>query len=849
MTTAEGFLQDAEILLQKGVPWSGLGGDALAFVLASLVEQGPWLVVVDEADKASQLVGALQFFQCPAHYFPTDDSRPYDGFSPDRRLPAQRLLALHELQFGQVQVVVAPARALLSLIPNQETRSRGTKTLEPGMCLERQQLVEWLTDAGYLATGRVDEQGCFAVRGDVVDIWVGGLPSPTRLDFFDDELETLRPFDPTTQRTLGKSGKILILPAREERLDKTAQSRLQGELSRLVADQDRGVTLRRRVLEDVREGIRFSAIEDYLPALVPTSTPLDELAGLRIIVVSPDDVFATLRDFEEQAHQRWSALEDEERPLVPPQGRYVAAGEVISKLEKGHQVFEFLGEGNLGAEPVDGYAVRGTDLAPVARRLTKLTNRQVRVGLVVGSESRAKTVTDLLANHDIELTGAKSPWEIERGQLALLIGNLSQGFVAGPSGWAFIPVSALFGRRRHHRLKKTHAAFDVSVKQMSQLRESDFIVHRLHGIGIYRGIRRIEVLEGIAHDFVRLEYNGGDLLLPVTRLEQLSLYQPVKARSSVKLDRLGGATWARRTTKVRDSLLGMAQDLLHLFARREVATRGGLEPPGGMYRSFEARFEYDETVDQAGAIEAVQQDLSHDVPMDRLICGDVGFGKTEVAMRAAMRVMENKHQVAVLCPTTVLAYQHLHTFRDRFRDFPVRIGMLSRFNDPAANEKVLVELKDGSLDVVVATTSLLGRRVKFANLGLVVIDEEHRFGVKQKNHLKKMRAEVDILSMSATPIPRTLQMALSGIRDISVMATPPAERLAVRTTVTKLTRTRVRDVILQELDRKGQVFFIHNRVQTIAKQCQQLKRWVPEASIAFAHGQMSSDELERVLVD
>ncbi|MEO0606485.1 MAG: DEAD/DEAH box helicase, partial [Myxococcota bacterium] len=386
---------------------------------------------------------------------------------------------------------------------------------------------------------------------------------------------------------------------------------------------------------------------------------------------------------------------------------------------------------------------------------------------------------------------------------------------------------------------------------MADLKVGDPVVHRRHGVGRYLGLTRIDVSEGTAQDFVKLEYRGEQhMFLPVAALDQLSRYRPANPDTRVVLDKLGGQTWTTRKRKVRDHLLSMAQELLGLFARRELATRAPYGDVGPRYRALEARFPHEETPDQAAAIEAVQEDLSKPFPMDRLICGDVGFGKTEVAMRAAMRVLESGRQVAVLAPTTVLAYQHFQSFRSRFEDDPqVEVRLLSRFVTPAQERDALQGLAQGDVDIVVGTTAILGRRVKIPNLGLVVVDEEHRFGVKQKARLKRMRTAVDVLAMSATPIPRTLQMALSGVREMSIIATPPKNRLEVRTTVARASESRIRDAILTEFDRGGQAFVIHNRVETIDRFANQLREWMPEVRFAVAHGQMEAEELERVMVD
>jgi transcription-repair coupling factor (superfamily II helicase) len=847
-----------------------------------------WLVVVDEPDLAERVAEALKFFAKDGgrvHLFPADDVRPYDGFSPHPDLPVGRLRTLHEVAQGGPIVVVAPAAALMQRVPDAATRARGTRTIKAGDRIDRDELVRWLQDGGYLATGRVEDPACFAVRGDIVDVWPAGAKHPVRIDLFDEDVEELRRLDPQTQRTTGKVGKVLLLPAREERLDEAALQRLPNELGRLVAEQKRGQHVRRRVWEELRAGIRFAGIEAWLPAVSPTEAPLDAFAGLRRLVVHPDEVAAAVRDLERGAAERWSALDDDERPLVPPSERYVPADVLLGALCNDPFVAELAISGksaDLGARAPDGFSVKGGELAPVAQKLVGLARKQVRVGLVADSSKRAEQLQEMLENHDVRMSTRASPWDVEPGEIALLVGDLRRGFVAETAGWAFIPAAVMFGERQHaKRLEKAHQFFDASVTNLAELKEGDFVVHKQHGVGLYRGLQRVPVQvdlartdnaprqvadasEVIAQDFVRVEYREGDLLLlPVTRLEQLSRFVPAHEGAVVKLDKLGGQTWLARRSKVKDSILRMASDLLALYAKRELAQRPAYKAPGPMYRAFEARFPYDETVDQAAAIDAINEDLGKDTPADRLVVGDVGYGKTEVAMRAAMRVVESGRQVAVLCPTSVLAFQHLERFKERFAGFPVKVEMLSRFKTPAEEKQIADELRDGKIDVVVGTTRLLGRGVKFDDLGLVVIDEEHRFGVKQKERLKKMRAEVDVLSMSATPIPRTLQMGLSGLREMSIIATPPRDRLAVRTTMVEFSgfgeskldkvnagkgHARVREAILHELARQGQVFFVHNRVEDIEDIAKHLRELVPEAKFVVAHGQMTDEALEDALV-
>ncbi len=861
------FIHEVRQVWRAGLAAAGLPDDALAWAL-SKERDGRFLVVLDQADRADRFVRALRFFARGASVvpFPADDARYYDGFSPDPRIPAERLLALDRIVAGGPIIVVASARALLQRVPDRDARDAGTLTLRRGDSPGRSELTRALSDAGYLAVGKVASVGTFAARGDIVDVWPNGAPAPVRIELFDDEIEGIRTFSPETQRTAKPVEQVRVLPVREERLDAAALERFGRELGRLVAGHQAGNVQRRRVIEELRAGVRFSAIEAWLPALVGTVAPLDVMATLERVVVDPDEVMLALRDAERMAAQRYAAMDPEDRPLVPPSERFVPAAEACAALSPEAGAFEvrplvMAGRAvDLGGRAPESFLVRGVDLAPTAEALRAKAGSGLRVVLVAERAPRAELLLEMLSPHGLRPKVVRSPHDGEPGDVLLTLGDLPRGFVAEDSGMAFIPAGALFGERRAGP-SRTDVRFTASVDTLAALRDGDHVVHKLHGIGIFRGVQRVVVkgdLEGgptdvaravAAQDCLKLEYRDGDLLyLPATRLDLVSRYHPAHSGDNVRLDRLGGATWATRTGKVRDSLLAMAQALLALSARRELARREPHAPPGPVYRAMEARFPYEETPDQAAAIDAIHEDLGKEGPMDRLLVGDVGFGKTEVAIRAAVRVVEGGRQVAILCPTTVLAYQHHQRVLERVAGLPIRVGMMSRLVDRTEQDGVVDGLRTGTIDVVIGTVALFGAGVKFKDLGLLVIDEEHRFGVKQKSRFQKLRESLDILSMSATPIPRTLEMGLTGMRTMSLMQTPPRDRLSVHTTLARMSEARVRDAILGERERGGQVFFVHNRVADIEAMAARLAEWVPGVRCQVAHGQMTPDALEDALL-
>ena len=846
---------------------SGVSGGAVAYGIAAWASGAPkgttWVVAARHED-AERLQRELRYHlqdALPVVAFPGDDVRPYEGASPHPALPRQRLVALDLVRRGAPALVVTTARALQHRVLPPDVLASHQVALKLKQTLDRSALLRRLADWGYLATGVCDEPGTLATRGEVLDIWPSDREQPVRIELYDDEIEDIRPLDPATQRSAGAGLQGLrLLPAREGLLTPEALTRASELLARGVDETGAGHAVRRRVLSDLREGLWFPGAEDYLPALHALVAPLSY--GGRVIVVDHEAVAEELDRFERQVHTRWDAAAPEDRPALAPEARYVPAAEVLGALAEARRLDPMAPDApHLGTRDNASLRVGTGELAPVAETLRGWLDEGWQVVFAVDSHARAERLYALLEPHRLR-PKPMPPAELPPpGVLGLWLGDLDRGFQAPTSRIAVVAADELFGPRSHSKPRTTLR--EATVQSFAQLKANDLVVHARHGIGRFEGLTRMPVQmtqdavwgierptsEAILQDFVILSFRDGDkLYLPVTRLEELARYQAVGDHSP-RLDKLGGDAWVRRKEKVKDRVLALAHELLRMHAMRATVRGHAYEGLPELYRQFEQTFPYTETPDQAAAIQDVLDDLAKPEPMDRLIIGDVGFGKTEVAMRAATRVILDGYQVAVLCPTTVLAYQHHETFLARFADLPVNIELLSRFRTPAETSAVLQATVKGQVDILIGTTALLGRSLHFKKLGLVVVDEEHRFGVKQKEKLKKLATDVDYLAMSATPIPRTLHMAMSGLRKVSVVATPPASRQATRTRVSRYSEAHVRDEILHELQRGGQVFYIHNRISGLAKAARTLEELVPEARVGVAHGQMDADALECVLID
>lgn len=836
---------------------SGLPGGAAAFAVSRLVAAEdpldepalmlPLLVVVPEG--VDTFVSELMFHlgilgaRVPVLPLPGDDVRSFGGMSPHPDIPRQRLVALSALLEGTEAIIVASARALMHRVLSEETLLEHRLELSIGDVIERDALLHTLSRWGYLTTAAVEEIGCVSARGDVVDVWPTGEPAPVRLLFFDDEIEEIRRLDPNIRRRSESIESVRILPAREALISDAALARASEQTALAVDALGDGHALRRRVLTELKAGLWFPGAEDYLPALHPLVEPLSLME--RVVVIEPAEVRGALKQFDERVTTRWQSLT--EHPVVLPQLRHVRAEVVAAGLAEAMQISTLIPEApDYGAFVNDPLRVGGGDLTPTAERLKRWLDSGWQVAIVCDSHARAERIIALLAPHGLH-PAPMPPAGLPPGRLSLVIGQLSRGFHAPRSQIAWVSADELFGvKARATRVPRSLR--EATLSSFAELKAGDLVVHARHGIGRFIGLKRLEI-SGVLQDYAEAEYRSGDrMYLPVTRLDQLFRYRAV-GDAEPRLDKLGGDSWSQRRKKVSDKILAMATELLALHAARTVAKGHAYTGTPAMYHQLVETFPFVETPDQEQAIEEVLEDLASDEPMDRLIVGDVGFGKTEVAIRAAMRVVAEGHQVAILCPTTVLAFQHADTFRSRFEGFSVRIELLSRFRSPAQVRAVLKDLREGSVDIVIGTNSLLSRKLKFAHLGLVVVDEEHRFGVRQKEKLKRLQPGMEYLAMSATPIPRTLHMALSGLRAISMIATPPPGRRAVRTHLFPLSDDRIVEQIRFELSRGGQVFYVHNRVESIHRRAAQLQALLPGVSMAVAHGQMDRGELEDVLVE
>jgi transcription-repair coupling factor (superfamily II helicase) len=857
---------------------SGLKGGARAFFVFRFLraQPRPALIVLASAKAAERFAEDLRFFFGEAeaqepfsrriHLCPAWDVTPFEDLSPPPDLVAARIEGLYHLRQSVHPIVLATPEALLQRVPPPEAFAPRQRYLVEGDTIDRDALARELVDWGYRRIPLVEDRGELSVRGAILDVFPPAHANPMRVQLDGDTIEAIHAFDPVTQRFLSRPGELLLLPVRELDLrDEPRRAALRAIEAR-ARELEIGREERALILDGLESGVLFPGVEFCLPYFYPAlGTVFDYLpADTLVWLDEPAEVDAALERAAETVARRARDRAAEHRFFPPPEQLYLKPADCRQGLGR-HPVVELEPLDVLDVEGAARIALRSfstadvkvqrvhqrreVTFAPVAERVRAWGAEGQRVFLIVGTDAQAARVARLFETHGVaaEVTAAPFPALLDTPSPAprIVLGHLAEGFRLPDELLVLVTEADLFGETRRRAARRVEVA--QLLRSLSELKPDDYVVHLDHGIGLFRGLKHLQVA-GTAGDYLHLEYAGGDrLYLPVDRINLVQKY--VGAEGEVPaLDKLGGTGWERVKTRTRQSVLAMAKELLAIYAAREVHERGGTGEPDAYFREFEAAFPFEETPDQKQAIDDVLADLQRARPMDRLICGDVGYGKTEVALRAAFLAAIEGRQVAVLVPTTVLAQQHLITFRRRLDGYPVRVEMLSRFLTASQVREVLRGVRDGSVDVVIGTHRLLQSDVEFKRLGLLVIDEEHRFGVRHKERIKDLRKLVDVLTLTATPIPRTLHMSLLGIRDLSVIETPPVDRLAIRTYVTRYDEDLIRDAIRRELGRGGQVFFVHNRVENIARMAQHLATLVPEAAIGVAHGQMRERALETVML-
>jgi len=839
--------------------WSGLHGSspALALLSAARAHDGIVLVVTRSSHQSQILEQDIRLFSdgsVPVLHFPDHETLPYDPFSPHPDIIAERLTTLSSLSEVKTGLLLVPIATLMQRLPPRSHTLGRNIQLKVGQSLVIDEFRQRLQQAGYSHADPVYQAGQFTVRGAVIDLFPSGRKQPLRIDLFDEEIDSLREFDPESQRSTDELQEFSMLPAREYPCDQSSFDAFRKAFRFRFAIDTRKVTL----YQDLRQDIHPQGLEQYLPLFFEnTESLLDYLPG-KPLVVSQHGVEEAAVDFWSSTNERWEQRRhDIERPVMDPLELYFNAKDTQQQLEQ-HQSISLLEADASSASAIRFETQAAPDLhihergnEPAAALLQFTNDYSGRIMFAADTTGRREVLSETLRAFGIRPQRFDSWHEFQTSgaSLGLAVLPVEQGFVAA-NDIAVLTESQLFGGRVRPKTTRKLSERDPEaiIRSLSDLNPGDPVVHEDHGIGRYIGLQSLEV-DGRAAEFMTLEYAGEDkLYVPVTSMHLISRYTGGAAENA-PLHRLGSEQWAKARKRAAKKVRDVAAELLDLYARRQARKGYKFDLDKPMYADFSSGFAYEETPDQLKAIEETLQDMVSNQPMDRVVCGDVGFGKTEVAMRAAYVAVQGQKQVAILVPTTLLAQQHFSNFSDRFADWPVRIELLSRFRTGKQLDNTLKDLTTGKVDIVIGTHKLLQRDIKFKRLGLVIVDEEQRFGVRQKERLKQLRAEVDMLTLTATPIPRTLNMAMSGIRDLSIIATPPARRMAVKTLVSQWDTALLREALQREIQRGGQAFFLHNEVRSIERIAREVSELVPGARIRVAHGQMPRGELEKVMLD
>jgi len=845
--------------------WAGLHGSSAALALLSAAREynGICLVITRSSHQAHLLEQDIRLFGnegLPVLHFPDHETLPYDPFSPHPDIISERLSTLSALAGLERGILLVPIATLMQRLPPASHVLGQNIELATGQTLIIDSFRQRLQKAGYSHSDPVYQAGQYAVRGSIVDLFPTGSKTPLRIDLFDEEIESLREFDPETQRSNKYLKSFSMLPAREYPCDSdTFESFRKAFRYRFVVD-----TRKVPMYQDLRQGMHPQGLEQYLPLFYEHTESLLDYLPTNPLVITQSGIEEAAVDFWSSTNERWEQRRhDIERPVMDPIELYFSARDVQQQLS-GYTTIGMLDDGSddSGATGNDGTTCFDTRPAPdlhihergnepAAALLEFIREFPGRVMFAADTTGRREVLAETMLAFGIRLKrfASWSDFNSAEDRLGLAVMPVEQGFLAGEE-IAVLTESQLFGGRARPKTTRKLSERDPEaiIRSLSDLELGDPVVHEDHGIGRYRGLQSLEI-DGRNAEFLMLEYAGEDkLYVPVSSMQLISRYTGGAAEKA-PLHRLGSEQWAKARKRAAKRIRDAAAELLDLYARRQARKGFEFSVDKPMYAEFSSGFPFEETPDQQQAITAVLADMVSSQPMDRVICGDVGFGKTEVALRAAFVAVHAGKQVAILVPTTLLAQQHFSSFSDRFADWPVRIELLTRFRTGKQLDNTLKELADGKADIVIGTHKLLQRNIRFKRLGLVIVDEEQRFGVRQKERLKQLRTEVDMLTLTATPIPRTLNMAMSGIRDLSIIATPPARRMAIKTMISQWDSALLREALQREIQRGGQAFFLHNEVRNIEQIARELEQLVPAARIRIAHGQMPKHELENVMLD
>ncbi|WP_455204008.1 transcription-repair coupling factor [Kaarinaea lacus] len=843
--------------------WGRLYGSSYGLALCNAARSSDRLLVIVTPDTptATQLEYECRFYgagndELPILVFPDWETLPYDAFSPHQDIISDRLATLYKLSKQTRGLLIVPVATLMHRLAPKTFLDANVFMLDVGETIDIEDTRQRLIQSGYRLVSQVMEHGEFAVRGSIIDLFPMGGNQPLRIDLFDNEIESIRSFDPENQRSIEKVENIRLLPAREFPFTDEAITQFRQNY-RAAIEGDPSAS---SIYSDVSNGITPAGIEYFLTLFFQESATLFDYLPSDSIVSTIDDVKNAAERFWEEVNNRYEQLRyNRERPLLSPEHVFLRTNELFQHFNALPQVnlqsFKLedkSGHHNFATAQPPQLTMDARAAKPAEKLLQFLDEFKGRVLFAAESTGRRETLLELLKGYDLSPVQVHD-WQEFLGndnRLCITVAPLQRGLMLEQPELAVVAESQLFGeqvlQQRRRRAKQRDP--ELVIRNLVELEEGAPVVHEDNGVGRYLGLQTINVGD-LEQEFLTLEYAGGDkLYVPVSSLHLISRYTGASPEAA-PLHKLGSNVWEKAKRKAREKARDVAAELLDIYAMREARKGYKYKVDSDAYHNFTAAFPFEETPDQEDAIAGVLKDMTSNKPMDRLVCGDVGFGKTEVAMRAAYIAIQDGKQVAMLVPTTLLAQQHFENFKDRFADWPVKVESLSRFRSKKEQDQVINGLQDGTIDIVIGTHKLIQDTIKFKRLGLVIIDEEHRFGVRQKERFKALRSEVDILTLTATPIPRTLNMSLSGLRDLSIIATPPARRMAVKTFVNQWNDQLIQEACLREIRRGGQVFFLHNEVETIEKMANDIAKLLPEAKIAIAHGQMRERELERVMAD